>query len=99
MALAFWISRSATESELVNNYYIMVEKAYIGPLIIAGILGATFSSALALLWVLRVSYLPWESNNILPFSEFLSGTSKMASPEMPCWLPESLFLLRCYYGI
>ncbi|MBT8188647.1 MAG: Na-K-Cl cotransporter, partial [Croceitalea sp.] len=47
MILAFWIARSATEEELITNYYVIVEKAYVGPLILAGILGATFSSALA----------------------------------------------------
>ncbi|NNG09258.1 MAG: Na-K-Cl cotransporter, partial [Arenibacter sp.] len=47
MTLAFWLARSATENELINNYYIMIERAYFGPLVIAGILGATFSSALA----------------------------------------------------
>ncbi len=45
--LAFWIGRSATEDELINNYYIIIEKSFFPPLVIAGVLGATFSSALA----------------------------------------------------
>jgi len=80
MALAFWISRSATETELVNNYYIMVEKAYIGPLIIAGILGATFSSALAsIVGSSRILFAMGE-HRVLPFSDFLAGTSKNGQP-------------------
>ncbi len=47
MALAFWIARSATEKELVENYNIIIDKSFWPPAVIAGILGATFSSALA----------------------------------------------------
>ncbi len=80
MALAFWISRSATETELLNNYYIMVEKAYIGPLILAGILGATFSSALAsIVGSSRILFAMGE-HKVLPFSDFLAGQSKNGQP-------------------
>ena len=80
MGLAFWISRSATETELVSNYYIMVDKAYFGPLIIAGILGATFSSALAsIVGSSRILFAMGE-HRVLPFSEFLSGTSGNGQP-------------------
>jgi len=47
MVLAFWIARSATEKELLSNFNVMIDKAFWPPLIIAGVLGATFSSALA----------------------------------------------------
>lgn len=80
MALAFWVSRSATESELVNNYYIMVDKAYFGPLIIAGILGATFSSALAsIVGSSRILFAMGE-HKVLPFSNFLAGKSGNGQP-------------------
>ncbi len=80
MVLAFWISRSATEAELVGNYYIMVEKAYIGPLIIAGILGATFSSALAsIVGSSRILFAMGE-HRVLPFSDFLAGQSANGQP-------------------
>jgi solute carrier family 12 sodium/potassium/chloride transporter 2 len=45
--LAYWLARSATPQELVGNYYVMIDKAYWGPVVIAGLFGATFSSALA----------------------------------------------------
>ena len=78
--LAFWISRSATEEELLTNYYIMVDKAYIGPVIIAGILGATFSSALAsIIGSSRILFAMGE-HKVLPYSNFLSGQSKNGQP-------------------
>ncbi len=78
--LAFWISRSATESELISNYYIMVEKAYYGPIIIAGILGATFSSALAsIIGSSRILFAMGE-HKVIPYSNFLAGQSNNGQP-------------------
>jgi len=80
MLLAFWISRSATEEELLTNYYIMADKAYIGPLIIAGILGATFSSALAsIVGSSRILFAMGE-HKVLPYSNMLAGTSSNGQP-------------------
>ncbi|BFP43132.1 amino acid permease [Flavobacteriaceae bacterium GF1] len=80
MLMAFWISRSASEAELLNNYYIMVEKAYVGPLILAGILGATFSSALAsIVGSSRILFAMGE-HKVLPFSDFLAGQSANGQP-------------------
>ncbi|WP_142786143.1 amino acid permease [Changchengzhania lutea] len=80
MLLAFWISRSATEQELLTNYYIMVDKAYFGPIIIAGILGATFSSALAsIVGSSRILYAMGE-HKVLPFSNMLATTSHSGQP-------------------
>ncbi|MFP4228673.1 MAG: amino acid permease [Salinivenus sp.] len=45
--LAIWLARSAPTEALVSNYTIMVDRAYWGPAVVAGLLGATFSSALA----------------------------------------------------
>ena len=80
MLLAFWIARSATEEELISNYYIMVEKAYFGPLIIAGILGATFSSALASIVGSSRILFAMGQHKVLPYSNFLQGQSKNGQP-------------------
>ena len=80
MALAFWLARSATESELVSNYNIMIDKAWIGPLVIAGILGATFSSALgSLVGSSRILYAMGE-HRVLPYGKFLAGQSNNGQP-------------------
>ena len=80
MFVAFWISRSASEEELLHNYYVMVDKAFFGPLIIAGILGATFSSALAsIVGSSRILFAMGE-HKVIPFSKFLSGQSANGQP-------------------
>ncbi len=80
MLLAYWVARSATETELLNNYYIMVDKSYFGPLVIAGILGATFSSALAsIVGSSRILFAMGE-HKVLPYSGFLQFQSKNGQP-------------------
>ncbi len=80
MALAYWLARTATEEELVTNYNIIIEKAYFGPLIIAGVLGATFSSALAsIVGSSRILFAMGE-HQVLPYSKFLAGQSANGQP-------------------
>ncbi len=47
LALAWWLARVATPEELVGDYTIMIDRALWGPAVLAGLLGATFSSGLA----------------------------------------------------
>ncbi len=47
LAVAWWVSRAGTPDELVNNYNVIIDRAAFPPLVLAGLLGATFSSALA----------------------------------------------------
>lgn len=93
MFLAFWISRSATEEELLTNYYIMVDKAYIGPLIIAGILGATFSSALASIVGSSRILFAMSEHKVLPYSNLLSGKSKNGQPRNAMMVTGALILI------
>ncbi len=80
MGLAYWLARSATEAELLNDYYIIVDKAAFGPLIIAGILGATFSSALAsIVGSSRILFAMGE-HKVLPYSRFIAGQSANGQP-------------------
>ncbi|RDY61533.1 amino acid permease [Flagellimonas nanhaiensis] len=93
MFVAFWISRSASEEELLNNYYIMVDKAFFGPLIIAGILGATFSSALAsIVGSSRILYAMGE-HKVLPFSKFLAGQSNNGQPRNAMMVTATLIFI------
>ena len=46
LSLAYWLSRIASPEELISNMTIMAEKSAFGPAVQAGILAATFSSAL-----------------------------------------------------
>ena len=80
MVMAYWLARSATEQELISNYNIIIDKAWIGALVIAGILGATFSSALgSLVGSSRILFAMGE-HRVLPYGKFLAGQSNNGQP-------------------
>lgn len=49
MLVALWLSMVASPTELIENYEIVIESAAYPPAVIAGLLGATFSSGLSCL--------------------------------------------------
>ena len=80
LLLAYWLARSATPEELVSDYTIMMEKAYWGPAVLAGLLGATFSSALAsLVGAPRVLQALGE-HSILPRGAWLAQRTPKGEP-------------------
>ncbi|MFW5840895.1 MAG: amino acid permease, partial [Planctomycetota bacterium] len=46
LVLAYWLARSATIEQLQNNYTVLIDKSAWAPVVLAGLLGATFSSAM-----------------------------------------------------
>ena len=80
IALSFWIARSASESELVNNFNIIIEKSWFPPLVIAGVLGATFSSALAsIIGSSRILFAMGE-HRVIPKGEWLEFQDSRGQP-------------------
>ncbi|MCK5730198.1 MAG: hypothetical protein KAH68_03935, partial [Draconibacterium sp.] len=80
MALAYWIARSASTEELLNDYNIMIKKSFFPPLVIAGVLGATFSSALAsMVGSSRILYAMGQ-HRVLPGGKWLGETDKTGQP-------------------
>ena len=47
IALVFWSAKAATPGDLAASYTVMIDRSLWGPVVVAGLLGATFSSALA----------------------------------------------------
>lgn len=80
MGLAYWIARTASVDELLNNYNVMIDKSFFPPLVIAGVLGATFSSALAsMIGSSRILY-AMGNHSVLPLSQWLSTLNKTGQP-------------------
>lgn len=78
--LAYWLSRSASETELISNYNIMIEKTLWAPIMIAGILGATFSSALgSILGSSRILFAMGQ-HRVLPMGKWLSYQDGRGQP-------------------
>ncbi len=74
VALVFWVARAATVEELTSNYTIMVDRSLWGPLVIAGLLGATFSSALSSIVGAPRILAALGKDRVLPGGQWLSHT-------------------------
>lgn len=81
LALAYWVARSANETELLTNYNIMIDKSFFPPLVIAGILGATFSSALASMVGSSRILNAMGSHGVLPGSNWLKTLDRSGQPQ------------------
>lgn len=80
LALAYWLSRIAPADELLTNTTIMVDKAYWDWAILAGMLGATFSSALGSLVAAPRVMQALALYEIIPLSQYFSHESVDGEP-------------------
>lgn len=84
--VAFWLARSATPGELVSDYYIMMDEALWGPPVLAGLLGATFSSALAsLVGSARILQAMGE-HGVIPRGDWLAERTDIGEPRNALWV-------------
>ena len=80
IGIAYVVSRVSSPVELRNNQMIMVDKALWGPAVIAGIMGATLSSALgSMLGAPRILQALAEQKTV-PFHKFFSVKTKSNEP-------------------
>ncbi|MGK2885911.1 MAG: amino acid permease, partial [Rhodococcus sp. (in: high G+C Gram-positive bacteria)] len=86
LALAWWMMRAIPMEELLANYTAMIDYAFWGPAVLAGLLAATFSSALAsfvgaprILQALAV-------HRIVPVGGWLARTTNGNEPRNAAWL-------------
>jgi solute carrier family 12 sodium/potassium/chloride transporter 2 len=83
LLLAVWLSRVATVDELLNidpGNIVMADAAAWGWLVVAGLLGATFSSALASMVAAPRVMQAMGQHRILPSSDFVAEESATGEP-------------------
>ncbi len=80
IGLCFVASYLATPAELVANYNVFIDKAFFSPIVLAGLLGATLSSALGSFVGAPRILLALGEKRILPKSKFLAKTNKKGEP-------------------
>lgn len=78
--LAVWASYMGTEEELLTNYNFFIDHSYFGWGVLAGLLGATFSSALASAVGGPRILMAMGQNRIMPKSEWWATTSESGEP-------------------
>ncbi len=80
LGLIFVASIMATPEELISDYYIFIDRAWYKPIVIAGLLGATFSSALSSMVGAPRILLALGQKNILPRSRYFAKVSASGEP-------------------
>jgi solute carrier family 12 sodium/potassium/chloride transporter 2 len=80
ISLIFVASMIATPQEMASNYNLFLEKAIFSPIVLAGLLGATLSSALGSFIGAPRIMLALAEKGILPKSKYLSKISKKGEP-------------------
>lgn len=93
MGMAVLVAFLATPQELLENYNILMDKAFFAPIVIAGLLGATFSSALSsLVGAPRILYALGQ-NKILFYNEKLTEVDKRGEPKFSLYFTSVIILL------
>lgn len=80
IALAVWIANASSTEELLTNYTVMIDKSLWGPGVLAGLLGATFSSALASLVGAPRILMALAKDDIVPRGAWLTQSSSNGEP-------------------
>lgn len=80
LALVYWLARAASPEELLATETILVDKAFWSWAILAGILGATFSSALGSLVAAPRVMQALAANKLLPYSRILAQETASGEP-------------------
>lgn len=80
ISLIFVAALIATPDDLSKNYNVFIDKSLFGPVVLAGLLGATLSSALGSFVGAPRILLALGEKNILPKSKKLAKTSKKGEP-------------------
>lgn len=92
LALAYWLARSATVDELTGNYTVMIDKAAWGPPVLAGLLGATFSSALSSLVGAPRILQALGQHRVVPASDWLTKKTARGEPRNALLLTGAIVL-------
>src|SRR6056297_3127786 len=93
LASGYWIARVAPVDELVSNYNVMIDYSLWGPAVLAGLLGATFSSALASIVGAPRILLALGEHRIFPGGKTFSKVSKSGEPRNAIMLTGLIVLI------
>jgi solute carrier family 12 sodium/potassium/chloride transporter 2 len=79
-ALAWWAARAGSPEELTENYNLLIDRSLFPPVVLAGLLGATFSSALASAVGGPRILMAMAHNKLLPKSDWLGCQTSRGEP-------------------
>ncbi|MBK6325001.1 MAG: amino acid permease [Chloroflexi bacterium] len=97
--LAFWLARVATPEEMITNTTVMVDKAYFSWAVLAGLLGATFSSALGSLLAAPRVMQALGNHGVLPYGRFFAHETAEGEPRHAMLATAVIVLLAIIFAL
>jgi solute carrier family 12 (sodium/potassium/chloride transporter), member 2 len=94
----FWLGYSATTQQLIENSTIMVTLSLVGPLVIAGILASTFSSALTTFVAAPRLLQSMSEKSLFPGSKFICKINKRGVPQLAILFSSFLIIITLFLG-
>ncbi|WP_239643540.1 amino acid permease, partial [Crocosphaera watsonii] len=91
--LCWWVARAASPQELINNYTILIEKSRWQPLVLMGLLAATFSASLSSLVGAPRILMALAKDGVIPWGNSLAKLSKNGEPRRALLVSATLVLL------
>ncbi len=91
--LAVFIAFIALPNEMVSNYNILIDRSFFAPIVLAGLLGATFSSALSSLVGAPRILFALGQNKILTGNDKLARVDKRGEPKIALYITSIIVLL------
>ncbi|MFH1889033.1 MAG: amino acid permease [Candidatus Omnitrophota bacterium] len=98
IALSFWFAYTASPRDLVNNTTIVINLARWRPIVIAGIMGATLSSALSMFVASPRTLLALGKHRTIPFSSSFEYVNRRGEPTTAILLTALISLLTIALG-
>jgi amino acid transporter len=99
MIVAYWFWRVATLDELITNTLVMVDAAFFGPAILAGLLAATFSSALTSLVGAPRILQAISQYGVIPGGKPLAKLTKGGEPRNALYVTGGIAMAAILFGL
>jgi solute carrier family 12 sodium/potassium/chloride transporter 2 len=91
--LCCWVSRAAPPQQLINNYTILVEKSRWQPLVLMGLLAATFSASLSSLVGAPRILMALAKDGVIPWGNCLAKLSRNGEPRRALLVSAAIVLI------
>ncbi len=98
IGLAVWLSRHAASEELIQNTSILIQLSRWKWLVVAGIMGATLSSAISMFVGSPRTLMALGKHSIIPFSSSFVRINKRGEPTAAILFTALLVLVTLLYG-
>ncbi len=98
LAAAFWFDYTSSSDLLINNFTLMADVSRWKILVIAGIIGATLSSALGSIIGGPRTLLALGQDKVIPFSKYFAKLSKNGEPQIALIFTSIVIEVNILYG-